>query len=157
MITVISIMYKPSDEQTSHSDVGYLRRPLAEAMLLENYGIEGDSKGGNPKRNLNIMDDITLAELHGEGYPTEPGSLGENLILRGVDLRTLPAGAQLRIGSEAVIALIKERVPCEQLTPLDERMPESVEGRVGVMCRVMKSGRIKVGDPVAVVSELVAL
>jgi MOSC domain-containing protein YiiM len=80
--------------------------------------------------------------------------LGENIILSGLDLRALPEGTQLRLGGEAVILLGKARVPCEQLTPLDERMPESVEGRVGTMCRVLTSGKIKVGDPVEVITEL---
>ena len=132
-----------------------MRQPLTEANLIEGYGIEGDRKGGNPKRNLNVMDDITQAELAAEGYPTGQGMLGENIILSGIDLRALPKGTQLQLGDEAIITLVSARVPCEQLTPLDGRMPESVEGRVGTMCRVVKSGKIKVGDPVEVVRELV--
>jgi MOSC domain-containing protein YiiM len=150
MITVKSIVYKPQGE--SAPGIGYLRRPISEAMLIEGYGIEGDRKGGNPKRNLNVMDEQTQAELAAEGYPTGAGTLGENIILSGIDLRTLPEGTQLQIGDEAVIALGRLREPCEQLTPLDERMPESVVGRVGAMCRVVRSGRIKVGDPVTVLA-----
>lgn len=150
MITVKSIVYKPKGE--SAPQTGYLRRPISEAMLIEGYGIEEDRKGGNPKRNLNVMDEQTQAELAAEGYPTGAGALGENIILSGIDLRTLPEGTQLQIGNEAVIALGRLREPCEQLTPLDERMPQSVVGRVGAMCRVVKSGRIKVGDPVTVLA-----
>lgn len=155
MATIQSIVYKPNGAKPGHGDVGYIRQPLTEANLIEGYGIEGDRKGGNPKRNLNMMDDITQTELAAEGYPIGPGMLGENIIVSGIDLRTLPNRTQLRLGDEAVVELISARVPCEQLTPLDDRMPESVEGRVGTMCRVLKSGRIKVGDPVEVVRELV--
>jgi MOSC domain-containing protein YiiM len=149
MIIVKSIVYKPKSESGGHN-VGYLRRPLQEANLVESYGIEGDRKGGNPNRNLNVMDAITIEELAAQGYPTGPGVLGENIILSGVDLRALPEGTQLRLGDEAVIALGKPRIPCEQLTPLDARMPENVAGRVGVMCRVVKSGRVRVDDAVEV-------
>ena len=158
MITVKSIVYKPKGGSAEHEaahDIGYLRQPLQEANLIEGYGIEGDRKGGNPNRNLNVMDELTQAELAAQGFPTGPGVLGENIILGGIDLRTLPEGAQLRLGNDAVIALLKLREPCHQLTPLDERMPESVEGRVGAMCRVIKSGRVKVGDPVQIVGEMV--
>jgi MOSC domain-containing protein YiiM len=155
MITVKSIVYKPKGEKLSSAESGYVRRSMDQAALIEGYGIEGDRKGGNPNRNLNVMDDLTQAELASEGYPTGTGVLGENIILSGIDLRTLPEGTQLQLGDEAVIRLGAPRVPCEQLTPLDERMPESVHGRVGWMCRVVKSGRIKVGDPVAIVTELV--
>lgn len=150
-----SIVYKPKDAQPESGQIGYLRVPLTAANLIEGYGIEGDRKGGPPKRNLNVMDDVTLAELAAEGYPTDPGKLGENLILSGIDLRTLEHGTLLRIGGEAVIELRNLREPCEQLTELDERMPDSVVGRVGTMCRVVRSGRIQVGDPVEIVTEKV--
>ena len=154
MITVKSIVYKPKSEKAGHN-FGYVRRPLEEANLVEGYGIDGDRKGGNPNRNLNVMDDITIDELAAQGFPIGPGVLGENIILSGVDLRTLPEGTQLRLGDEAVIALGKPRIPCEQLTPLDARMPERVGGRVGVMCRVVQSGRVNVGDVVEIVAEAV--
>ena len=148
MITIQSIVYKPTGAPVEPDR--YTRIPLQAANMIAGHGIEGDRKGGNPKRNLNVMDDRTLDELRAEGYPTEPGALGENLILAGIDLRTLPLGTRLRLGREAVIALVSARVPCEQLTPLDERMPENVIGRVGMMCRVVESGAIRVGDVVEV-------
>src|SRR5258706_11883520 len=98
MPIIQSITYKPRHEKEDHNAAGYLRRPIREANLVENYGIEGDRKGGNPKRNLNVMDDLTLAELEAEGYPTGPGTLGENLVLSGIDLRSLEEGTHLRLG-----------------------------------------------------------
>jgi molybdopterin adenylyltransferase len=148
MITIQSIVYKPKGVPVEPDR--YTRIPIQTANLMAGYGIDGDRKGGNPKRNLNIMDDRTLAELRAEGYPTEPGALGENLILAGIDLRALPPRTHLRLGHDAVIALVSARAPCEQLTPIDERMPENVIGRVGMMCRVVESGAIRVGDVVEV-------
>ncbi|MHB8626261.1 MAG: MOSC domain-containing protein [Aggregatilineales bacterium] len=148
MITIQSIVYKPKGAPIEPDR--YTRIPIQGANLVAGFGIEGDRKGGNPKRNLNVMDDRTLVELRAEGYPTEPGTLGENLILAGVDLRTLPTGTHLRLGHDAVIKLISARVPCEQLTPIDDRMPENVTGRVGIMCRVVESGTIHVGDLVEI-------
>ncbi len=149
--TLKSIAYKPKDAPTVAR--GYQRLLLDEARLVEGYGIEGDRKGGHPRRNLNVMDEATLAELAAEGYPIGAGVLGENLILSGVDLRRLPQGAHLQIGGEAVIALLALREPCEQLTELDSRMPHSVEGRVGFMCRVVRGGLIRVGDAVVLVPQ----
>jgi MOSC domain-containing protein YiiM len=149
--TLKSIVYKPKD--APHTPHGYQRVALQAARLIADYGIEGDRKGGNPKRNLNVMDDITLAELAAEGYPTGIGVLGENLIISGIDLRTLPAGTHLQIGDEAVILLRALREPCEQLTELDSRLPSAAVGRVGFMCRVVKGGLIRVGDPVIVISQ----
>ena len=148
MITIQSIVYKPKGVPVETDR--YTRIPIQTANLVAGYGIEGDRKGGNPRRNLNVMDAETLIELRAEGYPTEPGTLGENLILSGIDLRTLPMDTHLRLGQDAVIKLLSARVPCQQLTPIDDRMPENVAGRVGIMCRVIESGTIHIGDPVEI-------
>lgn len=151
MPAIKSIVYKPVSTKNHPHQVGYLREPLSEANLVADFGIEGDRKGGHPKRQLNIMDDVTLAELEREGYPTSPGSLGENIILSGIDLRKLKAGMHLQLGGEAIIEIGEARVPCDQLTEIDDRMPDSVAGRVGRICRVLHSGRVRVGDAVSVI------
>ena len=141
--TLTSIVFTPHPGS-------YNRKPLAEATLIAEHGIEGDRKGGHPKRNLNIMDAEMLAVLAGEGYPAGPGVLGENLILQGVDVSTLPAGSRLRIGDSALVEVGRLREPCYKLTALDARMPAAVIGRVGVMARVLHGGTIRVGDEVSV-------
>lgn len=138
-----SIVYSPHPGS-------FNRHPLPEAMLLAGHGIDGDRKGGHPNRNLNVMDQEMLDALADEGYPTGPGVLGENLIIAGVDISSLAEGSRLRIGLEAEIEVVRLREPCDKLTALDPRMPDSVIDRVGVMARVVESGVIRVGDAVAV-------
>lgn len=141
--TLASIVFTPSPGS-------FNRKPLAEAILVVDYGIEGDRKGGHPKRQLNIMDEEMLAVLAGEGYPAAPGVLGENLILQGIAVSDLPTGSYLRIGDSALIEVGILREPCYKLTALDTRMPDAVIGRVGVMARVLRGGVIRVGDTVSV-------
>ena len=148
MPSIKSIVYKPKHMRQPADSVGYLRVPLTEAVLMENYGIAGDRKGGHPRRNLNVMDDVTLAELGAENYPIDAGVLGENIVISGIDLRTLLVGTQLKLGDQAVIEIGKPRIPCEQLTALDARMPAMVMGRVGAMCRVVIAGTIHIGDEI---------
>lgn len=142
--TVCSIVYSPQPGS-------FNRKPLSEATLLAGYGIDGDRKAGNPNRNLNIMDQETVAILDAEGIPTGPGVLGENMILAGVRLDTTPPGTLIRIGQQALVEMVALREPCYKLTALDARMPDSVIGRVGVMARVLEGGVVRVGDAVAVV------
>lgn len=154
MASITSIVYRPDDEEKRPAR-GYLRRPLQAAHLIAGYGIENDRKGGNPKRNLNVMDEETKAELVAEGFPTEPGALGENITLTGIDLRALTPGAQLRLGDAAVIVLLKFRTGCDQLHTVDARFPDAGQQRIGWMCRVEHSGEVHVGDSVSVLAEMV--
>jgi MOSC domain-containing protein YiiM len=154
MASIKSIVYRPDDEDKRPAQ-GYLRRSLQEARLIAGYGIEHDRKGGNPKRNLNVMDEDTKATLASEGYPTEPGALGENITLSGIDLRALSPGMQLQLGDEAVIVLVKMRTGCDQLHTVDARFPDEGQGRIGWMCRVERSGEVRVGDAASVLAETV--
>ena len=140
---LISIVYSPVAGS-------FNRKALAQAVLVADYGIERDRKGGHPRRNLNVMDQEVLGRLAGEGYPADPGVLGENLIVHGVQLTEQPSGTLVRIGLDAVIELVALREPCYKLTPLDPRMPVSVIGRVGMMVRVVEGGVVRVGDSVVV-------
>lgn len=141
--TVVSIVYSPQPGS-------YNRKPVPDATLMAGYGIDGDRKAGNPKRNLNIMDQETLDILESEGIPTGPGVLGENMILAGVRLDATPPGTRIRVGQQALIEMVALREPCYKLTALDASMPESVVGRVGVMARVLEGGVVRVGDAVVV-------
>ena len=94
--TVTSIVYSPQPGS-------YNRKPALEAVLLAGYGIDGDRKAGNPKRNLNIMDQETIDILDAEGIPTGPGVLGENLILAGVHLDAQAPGTRVRIYEHALV------------------------------------------------------
>jgi TatD DNase family protein len=150
MAEIRSIAYRPEQSTAPLPAAGYLRVALTEATLVEGRGIEHDANA-RPHRNLNVMDAVTLAELAAESFPTAPGALGENIVVEGLDLRTLPVGAQLQIGEQAVIEITAPRTGCVKLHAVDARMPEQTQGRVGVMCEVIKAGRIKVGDTVELI------
>jgi len=149
MSTITSITYRPADNGEPLPPVGYRRVALTEALLQEGQGIENDSKARSI-RNLNIMDALTLSELATEGFPSTPGALGENLIVDDLDFRTLQRGTQLRLGERVVVKIVVPRTGCAKLHGLDARMPDDVQGRIGVMAEVVQGGRIKVGDPVEV-------
>jgi TatD DNase family protein len=147
MPEIRSITYRPEQSAAPLPAAGYLRVALTEATLVEGRGIEHDANA-RPQRNLNVMDAVTLAELAAEGFPTTPGALGENIVVAGLDLRSLPQGVRLQIGEQAVIEITAPRTGCVKLHAVDARMPEQAQGRVGVMCQVVKAGRIRVGDTV---------
>jgi len=147
VISVSSIVYKP---ESTASDPGdhYLRIPLDSANLVTGYGIEGDRKGGNPKRNLNIMSYETLEILHEEGFSTSPGQMGEQIVIRGFDVGKLAVGDRLQIGDAAIVEVINHRTGCQRFEHIQGKTPQQAAGRMGVMAKVVIGGLIRVGDPV---------
>jgi MOSC domain-containing protein YiiM len=107
MSELVSIVYRPSGAEQSES--GYTRVPRQQAELVEGYGIEGDAKGGGPDRHLNVMAAESLQSLAREGFHTAPGQMGEQLIIAGLAVDSLPAGARLQIGERACIEVVEPR------------------------------------------------
>ncbi|MFQ3568032.1 MAG: MOSC domain-containing protein [Aggregatilineales bacterium] len=147
---IISITFRPLSDpaETSAADrVAYLRVAAQRANLVAGHGIEGDAKAGRgDTRHLNLMSEETLAALRSEGYTVEPGAMGEQLIVSGINVDALPAGARLQLGQQAVIEITKPRTGCQRFAAVQGKPP--ADGRMGVMARVIEGGSIQLGDPV---------
>ena len=150
MAEIYSIVYKP--ERTPGEPKAFYRVPLDEANLIAGYGIEGDVKGGHPKRQLNVMSYETQEALKAEGFKAAPGELGEHLAIKGLDVGALAPGDRIQLGDSAVIEIMGLREPCERFEYAQDKPLEDAIARVGVMARVLTSGAIRVGDPVTAVA-----
>lgn len=147
MNSVTSIVYKPESTGSDPED-HYIRAPLNSANLIAGYGIEGDRKGGSPKRNLNIMSFETLEALREEGFSTQPGQMGEQIVIHGFDVGELAVGAQLQIGDQACVEVVSHRTGCQRFETIQGKSPQLAAGCMGVMAKVVTGGRIAVGDAV---------
>lgn len=147
MAHIISICYSPT-KTTHDTPYHYTRVPVQQATLIANFGIEGDAKGKkDSSRQLNVMSSAMVAALAADGYKVAPGELGEQIIVDGLDVDSLPVGARLILG-EAEIEVTKPRTGCDWFEKI-HNLPRP-DGRMGVMARVIGGGVIRVGDTVMV-------
>jgi MOSC domain-containing protein YiiM len=153
MSELVSIVYKPQHVDFQHPD-RYSRLPLEDARLIENHGIECDRKGSQPARGLNIMSSETLAALAKEGYKTNPGEMGEQLIISGLDVDALAAGDRLQIGPAATVEIIEPRTGCDRFERIQGLTRQQAAGRMGMMAKVVTGGTIRIGDTVAVLQKV---
>jgi MOSC domain-containing protein YiiM len=90
------------------------------------------------------MDHETLEE-----FGIAPGRARENITTRGIALGTLPLGQRLCAG-EVLLEVTKPCTPCHQMDEIRQGLQEAIRGRRGLLCRVVKSGRIRRGDRVEI-------
>ena len=147
MIRVSSIVYKMEGKEPDPEN-HYLRTPLKSANLVAGHGIEDDRKGGNPKRNLNIMSFETLEALREEGFSTLPGQMGEQIVIQGLDVGEMAVGDRLQIGDIALVEVISNRTGCQRFERIQGKSQKQAAGRMGIMAKVVTGGRISVGDSV---------
>lgn len=155
MSEIVSIVYKPGSAATDSPD-HYTRVPLTNATLVVGHGIHGDRKGQHPDRQLNIMSFETLEALRAEGFHTEPGQMGEQIVIRELDLATLEPGMVLQLGGQARVEVVKVRTGCERFEAVQGKPREQAAEQLGIVARVVAGGPIRVGDAVNIVQPATA-
>ena len=68
------------------------------ARFIAGYGLDGDAHAGNWHRQVSLLSADVIAAFNARGAAVEPGAFGENLVVEGIDFRTLPVGTLLRCG-----------------------------------------------------------
>lgn len=127
---------------------GTVKTPVREAVLREDWGIEGDAHAGNWHRQVSLLSFEKIEDFRRRGAEVDPGAFGENLIIEGMDLRALPVGTRLMMGSEAVLELTQIGKECHSHCEIYRRMGDCIMPREGVFAQVIKGGRIQKGDQV---------
>src|SRR5438876_444552 len=104
--------------QVNTSLGGLPKRAIREGFIAP-LGIEGDLHahpeihGGERKAILIIAAEV-IEDLTARGYPLFFGALGENLTTRGLTIRDIRIGDQVRAGG-AMLEITQPRGPCTQL------------------------------------------
>lgn len=156
------------------SNHGFSKLIVPEITIVAGLGIEGDAhQGATVKHRSRVKVDPTQPNLrqvhliHSElfdevalqGFRVGPADLGENITTEGIDLLGLPRGARLKVGEEVVLEVTGLRNPCAQIDNWQKGLLAAVLDRgpngelirkSGIMCVVLKSGRVRAGDRIAV-------
>jgi MOSC domain-containing protein YiiM len=147
--------------------------------LLVGMGVDGDAHHGatvkhrsrvardptQPNlRQVHLMHEELFKTLAHQGFDLTPGSMGENVTTRGIDLLGLPTGTKLYLGDTATLEVTGLRNPCGQLNGLqpglmDATRAQDASGNIvrlaGIMAIVLAGGEIRPGDEIR--SELPAV
>ena len=123
---------------------------VAEAMLVENYGIEGDAHAGHWHRQVSLLSLEKIEAFREKGAQVSFGDFGENLIIDGFDFRSLPVGTIFTIG-DAVLKMTQIGKECHTHCQIYQTMGECIMPREGVFAVVLKGGQIRNGDTVEMV------
>ncbi|HEX6183939.1 MAG TPA: MOSC domain-containing protein [Pyrinomonadaceae bacterium] len=150
--------------QLNLSNGGVPKLAVREAVLTP-AGLEGDRQRdrryhGGPERALCLYALERVLELQAEGHPIFPGSVGENLTLVGLNWSRLAPGAQLALGDEALVEVASYTSPCKNIAASFhdgdfKRISQKLRpGHSRLYARVLRPGRLAVGDRVRVLNGL---
>ena len=85
-------------------------------LLAREHGCIGDKQNdlkhhGGPNRAVCLFSSEVLSELSSEGHPIFPGSVGENVLLQGIDWSTIHVGSQLHF-QNVILEITSDAPPC---------------------------------------------
>lgn len=131
---------------------GTVKRPVEEALLVEEFGIRGDAHAGKWHRQVSILGYEKIKEFNEQGGKVEDGDFGENLIVSGIDVDGLAVGDRLLAG-EVILEVTQRGKECHSHCEIFKRMGECIMPREGVFAVVLRGGTIQKGDTIELVTE----
>ncbi len=126
---------------------GTQKKEVDLAVLVEDWGIEGDAHVGKWHRQVSMLSFEKIEDFRAKGAEVDFGAFGENLVVEGFDLRTIPVGTRFTIG-EAVLELSQIGKECHSHCEIYKVMGDCIMPREGVFTKVLKGGKIKPGDEI---------
>ena len=147
-------MNQPYIVSINTSKGGIPKLPVDSVKVLA-AGLEGD--GHNHEKHyraiqaVSLQDMEKLEELQSEGYSLNPGSTGENLTVKNLDINSLAIGTILEFPQGLCIELTKVRQPCYVLDTINPKLKDDIVGRCGMYAKVLQEGMIQRGDVIKVV------
>ena len=121
-------------------------RLVPTANLVEGLGLEGDKHANSASKRQVLLADKEALDAVG----VLPGTIKENLTVQGADVMRLPAGTRLRMGRSAVLEIMEVCEPCFRMDEIRDGLRGQLEGRRGMLSRVVQGGTISVGDVIVI-------
>ena len=119
-----------------------LMEELETAQVFENEGVEGCAHRRGGKRNV-----LFVAAEDLESLDVPVGRVKENFTVRGADVMKWPIGQRLEIGdAEFEISMVCD--PCELMEEIRPGLQAELEGKRGMLARVLRTGRVTRGDEI---------
>jgi MOSC domain-containing protein YiiM len=111
-------------------------------QAIAGQGLEGCAHANPPKREV-----LFASKEHLDAVGVEPGATRENLTVEGDDVERWPLGQRVRAGG-AVFEITMVCDPCHRMDELRDGLRAELEGRRGMLAKVVESGEVAVGDEI---------
>jgi MOSC domain-containing protein YiiM len=133
--TIAGIWTSPA--RKSGRSEGHERR-----QAIEGQGLEGCAHANPPKREV-----LFVSKEHLDSVGVEPGAIRENITVEGIDVEQWPVGQRVRAGTaEFEITMVCD--PCHRMDELRDGLRAELEGKRGMLARVVETGDVALGDEI---------
>jgi len=129
---------------------GTQKTEVPSIKLVPEWGIEGDAHAGKWHRQVSLLALEKIEAFRERGAEVDFGAFGENIIVKGFDLKNLPVGTRFRIGS-ALLELTQIGKECHDHCAIYHQVGDCIMPREGVFTIVLEGGTVKAGDDIELI------
>ena len=129
------------------------KMPIKEGLIIKGWGLEGDAHAGKYHKQISLLGLDSMNKMRDQGAKINFGELYENLDVEGLILYKFPLGTKLKIGKDILLEITQIGKKDSYFLEIDGKIVSSIMTKEGVFARVLKGGKVKVGDVIEVVSE----
>lgn len=128
---------------------GTAKEVIPKVNLIEKFGLENDAHGGDWHRQVSLLSVEKINDFNAKGANVNYGAFGENLIVEGFDLKTIPIGTKIKVG-DAILEVTQIGKECHTKCAIYYSVGECIMPKEGIFAIVIKGAEIKEGDVVDV-------
>jgi len=135
---------------------GVQKKPINEAKVIADWGIEHDAHGGDWHRQVSLLGLGEIDDFRARGADVDFGAFGENVVAEGFRFKELPIGSRLRVG-DVFLEITQIGKECHSHCQIYHQVGDCIMPREGVFARVLHGGWVTVGDKMEITTEKIPL
>ena len=124
---------------------GTAKRNIGSAEFKAGHGLVNDAHAGPWHRQVSLLSHQKIEDFRAKGAKVEDGAFGENLVVDGIDFRSLPVGTILEC-NDVVLEMTQIGKECHSHCAIFKTMGDCIMPREGVFAKVIRGGFISTGD-----------
>ncbi len=125
---------------------GVVKKPVPEAVLVKDWGIDGDAHAGDWHRQVSLLAGESIDRMREKIPQLTHGAFAENLITRGLEIRSVRVGDHLQIGRSVLLQVTQIGKECHVSCAIKVMTGDCIMPREGIFTRVLRGGKIRPGD-----------
>ncbi len=128
------------------SDVkGVQKVNIHQCNVIEDFGLEGDAHAGKWHRQVSLLSFDKVEAFKQLGAPVTDGAFGENILVEGIDFKSLPIGTRFKC-NDVILELTQIGKECHSGCDIFKVMGDCIMPREGVFAIVLQGGMIAEND-----------
>ncbi len=134
---------------------GTEKRNVGKGLFKENYGMVGDAHASyNSPRQVSLLEYESIKKFEMQ-YDTkiDYGAFGENITVKGLDLKNIKKGTKIRIGEDVLLEVTQIGKRCHTGCVIYQKVGKCIMPTEGIFAKVLRGGYVKAGDRLEIVGD----